>query len=161
VFPIYIPPLRKRKEDIPLLTSHFITNQNKKTGKKIDSVSQSAMRILMDYAWPGNVRELENAIEHAFVLCNRGQIELSDIPVEIRRGGYVSAYAGLPTASGRPRAQRRKMTKETLLELLEECNWNKAEVGRRSGFSRTAIWKYMKKWDIPLKPEAMNRFSEN
>jgi len=66
VFPINMPPLRTRKEDIPILISHFIDILNVKTGKQIKGVSQSTMRILMDYTWPGNVRELENAIEHAF-----------------------------------------------------------------------------------------------
>jgi two-component system response regulator HydG len=75
VFPIHLPPLRKRKDDIPLLVSHFIDIHDKKTGKQIENLSQEAMRIFMDYPWPGNVRELENAIEHAFVLCNKEQIE--------------------------------------------------------------------------------------
>ncbi|MBW2049266.1 MAG: sigma 54-interacting transcriptional regulator, partial [Deltaproteobacteria bacterium] len=88
VFPINIPPLRKRKEDIPLLISHFINLQNEKTGKDIKGLTQSAMRILMDYTWPGNVRELENSIEHAFVLCNGGNIDTFDLPVEIRQFEY-------------------------------------------------------------------------
>jgi two-component system response regulator HydG len=152
VFPIFIPPLRKRKEDIPLLASHFITVQNKKTGKKINGVSQSAMRILMDYTWPGNVRELENAIEHAFVLCNDENIDIFDLPVEIRQIEYHPLE---PKSVGRPLrslSSRKTLSREKLLELLDECGWNKAEVARRVGLSRTAIWKYMKKWDIPLKP---------
>ena len=158
VFPIQLPSLRERHEDVPLLVSHFINKMNRKTRKKIKNLSRSAMRMFMDYPWPGNVRELENAIEHAFVLCNRDQIELSDLPVEIiRRADYGTAHAMPSAASGPPQTQPRKMTKNALLELLEECGWNKAEVGRRSGFSRTAIWKYMKKWDIPLKPEAADR----
>jgi transcriptional regulator of acetoin/glycerol metabolism len=52
---------------------------------------------------------------------------------------------------------RNPLTKETLIDMLEECGWNKAEVGRRAGLSRTAIWKYMKKWDIPLQPEESDR----
>ena len=68
VFPIRIPPLHNRREDIPLLTDHFIHQQNIKTGKEVHSVTPEAMRLLMEYPWPGNVRELENAVEHAFVL---------------------------------------------------------------------------------------------
>jgi len=75
VFPIQLPPLRGHKEDIPLLASHFINRMNKKTAKQIRSMSQPALRLFMDYPWPGNVRELENAIEHAFVLCDRDQID--------------------------------------------------------------------------------------
>ena len=110
------------------------------------------MRRLMDYAWPGNVRELENAIEHAFVLCNNGRIELLDLPIEIRRDDASMGFV-YPEPPDKPRLQnRKKPSKELLLELLEECDWNKAEVGRRVGISRTAIWKYMKKFGIPLKP---------
>lgn len=86
VFPIHLPPLRDRKEDIPFLCSRFIQLQNSKTEKNISGLSTGAMRIFMDYNWPGNVRELENAIEHAFVLCRKDSvIDVFDLPLEIRR----------------------------------------------------------------------------
>jgi len=151
VFPINIPPLRKRKEDIPLLISHFINLQNKKTGKHITGVTQSAMRILMDYTWPGNVRELENSIEHAFVLCNGRNIDTFDLPVEIRQFEYQPAALKANPLKQDRTPSGKKLTREILLETLHRSDWNKAEVGRRVGLSRTAIWKYMKKWDIPLK----------
>ena len=152
VFPIDVPPLRHRKEDIPLLASHFVAQQNKKTEKRIQGLSQTALRLFMDHAWPGNVRELENAIEHAFVLCDEKEIDIFDLPVELRKAKYQPALAA---RTGEPRHERghgRHLTKESLESLLSECNWNKAEVARRVGLSRTAIWKYMKKWGIPLKP---------
>ena len=152
VFPVYLPPLRIRKDDIPLLVSHFIQKQNEKTGKEINGISQHAMRILMDYSWPGNVRELENAVEHAFVLCQEGQIGVADLPVEIRKVDYALFHDEGTYRQSRSSAKPRiKTSKETILKLLDECEWNKAEVGRRIGLSRTAIWKYMKKWNIPLK----------
>ena len=150
VFPIHIPPLRKRREDIPLLASHFIKRQNEKTGKRIKGILPSAMRILMDYNWPGNVRELENAIEHAFVLCVVDQIDVFDLPVEIRQMPYqpvVSRGADLPPNRF---SSSTRLSRDVLIEILRECDWNKAEAGRRLDVSRTAIWKYMKKWDIPL-----------
>ncbi len=147
IFPIHLPLLRERKEDIPLLLGHFIETHNHKTGKRIKGVSQAAMRILMDYHWPGNVRELENAVEHAFVLCEKELIDPFDLPVEIRQFGYSPSLME-NTVLQPPR--RRKLKKAILLDLLEECEWNKAEVARRVGLSRTAIWKYMKKWEIPL-----------
>jgi DNA-binding NtrC family response regulator len=152
VFPIDVPPLRHRKEDIPLLASHFIDRQNKKTDKQIQGLSQTALRLFMDHVWPGNVRELENAIEHAFVLCDEKEIGVFDLPVELRRAKYrPESKAASHEFCDRPR-HRDRLTKENLESLLAECNWNKAEVARRVGLSRTAIWKYMKKWDIPLKP---------
>ncbi len=154
VFPINVPPLRSRKDDIPLLVSHFIKQQNKKTGKNIVELSRAAMQLLMNYAWPGNIRELENAIEHAFVLCSEKQINPTDLPMEIRDINFqrtipVSPYpAQLNTRPGKD------LTREALLDLLDQCGWNKAEVARRLGLSRTAVWKYMKKWEIPLQKEA-------
>jgi len=154
VFPIHIPPLRKRREDIPLLASHFIQRQNEKTGKRIQGILPSAMRILMDYHWPGNVRELENAIEHAFVLCVGDQIDLFDLPVEIRQVPYqTAAFKPRDSLSGRANVNA-ALSRDLLMEILRECDWNKAEAGRRVGVSRTAIWKYMKKWDIPLERPA-------
>ncbi len=154
VFPIHAPPLRTRKEDIPLLVNHFIAVQNKKTGKTIDRASAEAMRILMDYGWPGNVRELENAVEHAFVLCAGSEIQVFDLPVEIRQTEYRlfdHAAAPMTTLSG---PSRKKLTRKALIDLLEDCDWNKAEAARRIDKSRTAVWKYMKKWNIPLqKPD--------
>jgi len=145
VFPINLPALRNRKEDIPLLVNHFVEKFNRQTGKEIAGISEQALRVLFDYLWPGNVRELENAIEHAFVLCRGDEIELFDLPVEVRRFeyNYVSQH--------KPQPARQKLEKEKLLKLLNECNWNKAEVARRVGLSRTAVWKYMKRWGIPLK----------
>jgi transcriptional regulator with PAS, ATPase and Fis domain len=150
VFPILVPSLRERKEDIPLLTSHFVEQQNKKTGKKIESLSKAATQILMDYNWPGNVRELENAIEHAFVLCNNHQIDTFDLPVEIRKTQFEPVVALNITQQRMFAKPGKHVTQPALLELLEACDWNKAEVARRLGVSRTAVWKYMKKWNISL-----------
>jgi PAS domain S-box-containing protein len=151
VFPIRLPTLRERRGDAPLLTMHFISLLNERTGKQIKGVSPSALRALMDYPWPGNVRELENAIEHAFVLCNREQIDVDDLPMEIRQpvdGVSHMKLSAAPWSGGR---KPKKLSKQKLIDLLEACEWNKAEVGRQAGLSRTAIWKYMKKWDIPLR----------
>ncbi len=157
VFPIYVPSLNKRKEDIPLLVNHFIEKQNKNTGKHIQGVAPSAMRLIMDYHWPGNVRELENSIEHAFVLCSRDTININDLPREIRNT-LSSEVDDSEEISSKSRAINRnlankKLSRELLLQVLEECSWNKAKTGRRLGISRTAVWKYMKKWGIPLQKD--------
>jgi transcriptional regulator of acetoin/glycerol metabolism len=105
----------------------------------------------MDHDWPGNVRELENAIEHAFVLCKSDRLEFKDLPIEIRQINRNQSISK-PNTSAKPRNENR-LDRESLLQLLEDCDWNKAEVGRRAGVSRTAIWKYMKKWNIPLQSD--------
>jgi len=148
VFPIHVPPLRKRKEDIHLLIDDCIKRQNKKTNKNIKGVNSDAMRVLMDYNWPGNVRELKNAIEHAFVLCNNDKIAIQDLPVEIRQISKHIHQVPKKNLS----SLKYVLTKESLMELLDGCHWNKAEVARQLNVSRTAVWKYMKKFDIPLQP---------
>jgi PAS domain S-box-containing protein len=150
VFPVFLPPLRRRREDIPLLVRHFIDSFNAKTNKNISGLTHDAMQLLMDYNWPGNVRELENAVEHAFVLCESRWIDIFDLPVEVRQ----MELDPIAMDSGNPAVfkKRRKITRDLLISLLHECQWNKAEVGRRLGKSRTSVWKYMKKFDIPLEP---------
>ncbi len=150
VFPIQLPPLNRRRDDIALLVGHFIRKHNRKTAKQILGVSQATLRILLDYSWPGNVRELENAIEHAFVVCNREQIEPYDLPVELRQARYPRLYKEETSRSVLRPYRRVKITKKELLGILNESDWNKAEAGRRIGISRTAVWKYMKKYRIPL-----------
>lgn len=150
VFPVILPPLRHRKEDIPLLSRHFIGLQNRKTNKNILGIREPALRLMMDYAWPGNVRELENAIEHAFVLRQEGMIDTLDLPVELRRLA-PSASKGSPVQKDIGLARKpSRLTREGLINLLTESGWNKAEAARRAGISRTAVWKKMKTWHIPL-----------
>jgi len=163
VFPIYLPALRERKDDIPLLCNHFIDLFNKKTDKQIKQISQEAMRIFLDYKWPGNVRELENAIEHAFVLCENDIIDVFDLPVEIRQFDYNLHWnkTSAPHPPEEKKVFKPKLSKDMLLNLLHECDWNKAEVARRVGWSRAFIWKNMIKWGIPNKrPNAQREGSE-
>lgn len=155
VFPIFLPPLRDRKEDIPLLVNHFIRLNNEKSGRRVKGLSQAAMKSFLDYIWPGNVRELANAIEHAFVLCADRQIDLDDLPLEIIEMHTAAPATEKEQTAGKlsPARPSAALTREKLLDLLHDSNWNKAEVARRTGLSRASIWKYMKKWDIPLQKE--------
>ena len=142
--------MRERRDDIPLLVHHFIEKGNQREGKAVKRADSQAMKRIIEHPWMGNVRELENAIEHAFVLCEGDEIRLRDLPVEIRDPGQLECY-GTPASAARPSpSPRQNVTREELVRLLEECHWNKAEVARRIDRSRTAVWKYMKKWGIPL-----------
>jgi PAS domain S-box-containing protein len=156
VFPMTMPPLAGRSEDIPQLVQHFINRFTAQTGKLVRGISGEAMKALIAYCWPGNVRELENAIEYAFVVCQTEHIKLEDLPDEIR---YPSVRAEICEARGARvlPAARQHVARDTVTDperlkaLLEACGWNKAEVARRLGLSRTAVWKWMKKHGIPLK----------
>ncbi|MDC0747123.1 sigma-54-dependent transcriptional regulator [Polyangium mundeleinium] len=84
VLPIGIPPLRERREDVPLLVEHFMNRNNARFGTNIRALSPEARRLLLEYGWPGNVRELENTIERAMVLAEKDSIEADDLPERIR-----------------------------------------------------------------------------
>ncbi|MDY0360756.1 MAG: sigma-54-dependent Fis family transcriptional regulator [Desulforegulaceae bacterium] len=143
VFPITIPPLRERKEDIPLLLDFFVKKSSKETKKHIIKADKKSVKALMDYDWPGNVRELENAVSYAFVVAGQEILKKEDFPPET-----IDKFQKekLPFIKN----QKKQLERQNLVSLLEQCNWNKAEAGRKAGLSRTTIWKYMKKWDIPL-----------
>jgi transcriptional regulator with GAF, ATPase, and Fis domain len=155
VFPIYLPPLRARREDIPLLVNHFIKRNNKISGGTVTGMTKAALTIFMEYDWPGNIRELANAVEHAFVLWSGRRIEPEDLPVEVvgQKRWNSQSDQEIPNAGPPRKKDRQALDRERLLAILRESGWNKAEVARQTGFSRAAIWKYMKKWDIPMQIE--------
>jgi PAS domain S-box-containing protein len=159
VFPLKMPALRERVEDLPILVEHFREWFVGKTGKPIHGVAPSAMQAIREYSWPGNIRELENAIEYAFVVCGGSTIELQDLPFEVRDGASGGAARSVPYQTpardwrSNAVARRTVESPEMLRALLEECDWNKSEAGRRLGLSHTAIWKWMKRHGIPLRPD--------
>src|SRR5262245_28601441 len=83
VVPIQIPPLRERKEDIPVLVDHFIQRYNTQFRKRVNEVSADGMKLMMNYSWPGNIRELKNAIERAMILADKERIEVEHLPIRI------------------------------------------------------------------------------
>lgn len=158
VFPIKTLPLREHKNDIPLLSEHFINKYNQQTGKHILGLSQDAWRILLDYCWPGNVRELENAIEHAFVLCQDELIDVFDLPQEVRlvtlREGLCKGLgqAGTNTYAFKPAdldySNQHPSEAEKLKQLLERHNGSRTQAAAELGISRVALWKKLKKHGI-------------
>ena len=143
VFPLSCPPLRERKEDIPIIVQSFIRSNNQKTGKKILGLSPEALEKLSAYRWPGNVRELRNAIEYAFVLCPSGGIGSQHLPPKIS-GTNVECVEPSDLRSSSDNVQE----KEQLLEALRQSKGNQSETARRLGVSRVTIWKRMKKYGI-------------
>jgi transcriptional regulator with GAF, ATPase, and Fis domain len=141
VIPIHLPPLRERRNDIPLLARHFLERFAAAQGKRIVEFSPEAMRLILDYAWPGNVRELENIVEHATVLAKSGRIEALDLP------------AALHTVAVSPGETRAPSTiveheKKLLREALEGCGWNKKEAARRLGISRSTLYDKIRRYRI-------------
>ena len=134
VLEIALPPLRERREDIPLLINHFVTLFNKSYQKSIEGISQDALKIFMIYPWAGNVRELQHAIEHAFVLCNGPTITLEHLPAEIK--DYSPQEA--PPPANRPAIS--SLQPPDILQALVKTGWNKAKAARLLGISRPTLY---------------------
>ena len=144
VIPIYLPPLRARREDVPLLTEAFIQRLQLKTGKSITGISKNAMEFLLAYDWPGNVRELINALEYAFVLCPQEEITCEHLPAKIGVRAEHGADARSTTMPGVAQQEERRK----LIEALQESGGNKTAAARRLGISRVTLWKRLKKHNI-------------
>ena len=142
VIPIRIPPLRERREDIPLLAAHFFRRSQMKSGKQVRGISREAMDQILRHPWPGNVRELRSAFEYALVACKTDMIEPRDLPAEI----FSQPAVCLPgEVSGRSLDE---IKKERLRMALEEAGGNRSEAARILGISRTSVWSQMKRYGL-------------
>ena len=138
---ITLPPLRERKEDIPLLVDHFVSRLNRLRGTDIAGLSPEAMAMLMRHDFPGNVRELENAIEHAFVLCPGGVIEPQHLPENLRFDEQQDDGAGLTL---------RQLEARSIEAALRVNNWNRSATARQLGIHPTTLWRKIKNLNISL-----------
>lgn len=137
-----MPPLRRRKEDIPLLVDQFITRFNRLQQRSIRRVSAEVLSLFMAHDWPGNVRELENAIEHAFVLCQGETIGIGHLPAElIARGPAAGTPSGL-------RSAREALDAQNIRAALERNAGNRLAAARELGVHKTTLFRRMKKLGI-------------
>ncbi|WP_444547978.1 sigma 54-interacting transcriptional regulator [Candidatus Magnetomonas plexicatena] len=126
VVEINLPPLKDRKEDIPLLVEHFLEKFNRDFKKEIHSVSTDVMKAFMHYPWPGNIREMQHAIEHAFVLSNQRTITIDDLPEEFR--DVVSANI------------KQEHEPQIIRIALKNSKWNKSKTARLLGIDRKTLY---------------------
>jgi DNA-binding NtrC family response regulator/ligand-binding sensor domain-containing protein len=143
VFPITIPTLRQRKEDIPLLIDHFVKKYSQKMGKQIDKIPQSVINDLIEYDWPGNVRELENIIERAVILCRGTKFELFDGFNTANIKKTFSNYTGILSLE--------EMEKQYILKILESTGWHvygENGAAKMLGLKPTTLASKMKKLQI-------------
>jgi PAS domain S-box-containing protein len=142
-----MPPLRKRKEDIPLLVDHFVARGNRVQGKSLPGVSPEALSFLMAHDYPGNIRELENIIEHAFVLCAEGQIELRHLPED-----FIS-HVPAKRKRGVMEDTVREVESQTIREALRRNGYNRLAAARELGIHKSTLFRKMKALGIPLPEE--------
>ena len=136
-----IPPLRERKEDIPLLAKHFLQKYSHQTAKRVDHLGPDAVEALKSYDWPGNVRELENAIERAVVLSQSRTLRRADF-----------TFLRPPAADRSPRGSLKEMERNYILEVLEECEWNVTKAAKVLDINRVSLHRIMRRLDLRRAP---------
>lgn len=141
---IYLPELRERREDIPLLIEHFLEKYARENGQEPKRFSNEAMRLLMSYDWPGNVRELQNAIEHALTLSSGPVLTIADLPPHISGAvGRMGASDALGQARTLEEVERRH-----ILRVLEECGGNHTRAAEILGIDRRTLYRKLDKYKI-------------
>ena len=140
VIKLTIPPLRERREDIPLLVEHFIDHFNDAQGKQISHIDPPALALLMRHPFEGNVRELKNVVEHAFVLCTGEILRVEHLPEHLQEEAERGAV--------RPEGALRRAEAEVIREALTRLDFNRAAVARELGMHKTTLWRKMKKLGI-------------
>ncbi len=147
---ITIPPLRERKEDIPLLVNHFIEHFNSLLNREIRGITDASMAALINHEYPGNVRELENAIEHAFVLCRDDRIMPEHLPPIFRRTAVENpANEGIPTL--------KELEARYITEALRRNHDNKAVTARELGIGRSSLYRKIREHGIRETRESRHR----
>ncbi len=146
VVPIHLPPLRERRQDIPLLLNYFLERSNKINGAEIDGCSETAMSVLMNYSYPGNVRELQNLIERVVVLKKKGIIDLEDLPDKIylaeqQEQSHFEIEKGYDTLVS-------NFEKDLILQALQETNGVKSKAAQVLSLNRTTLIEKMKRLGI-------------
>jgi transcriptional regulator with PAS, ATPase and Fis domain len=138
VIPIFVPPLRERKDDIPMLASYFLQKFGQERKKEVISFSPEVMEILLAHSWPGNVRELENVLEHAVIIAKQEKILLKDLPQYL-------LLRPLPTQEF---ATLQDYEKNLISKTLQETNWNKHKAAKRLKINRSTLYGKMKRYGL-------------
>jgi transcriptional regulator with GAF, ATPase, and Fis domain len=153
VFTLFVPPIRERPGDIPLLLKHFCENLEARGYPKNISCSTDALNILMNYHWPGNVRELENAVEHALICAVGGTVMPDSLPEQIRasvmaKNGWARSLAGASTqhdAVFAPVMTGEELERREIKDALARANGNRSMAAKLLGVDRTTLWRRMQR----------------
>ena len=140
-----LPPLRGRKEDIPLLVEHVIKKLNLKKGRNITGISDSALQLFMTYDFPGNIRELENLLEHAFVMCRNGEIGSGHLPVEFRDAVAVPKTSENNISL---RGRFKESEAEIIRDTLKRNHGHRGQTAGELGIDSSTLWRKMKRLGI-------------
>lgn len=150
IFTILLPPLRERKEDIPLLVEYFIDKYNRQLNKKVSTISRFAVNCLENYEWHGNVRDLENAVQSAMILAKENVISLDDLPMRLR--GYPEVTEDIKInqkgLEETVKDMTHKIEKEIILKALQKCDNSKTNTAEYLKVSRKTLFNKMKQYNL-------------
>lgn len=173
VMPVFLPPLRERQADIPLLVEHFLEIFSGQFNKTFERISEEVIDLFMSYSWPGNVRELRHILEHACILSPGSEISLRhmrrDLVDQMRASLFISPTATMPPAgapqpittleqgsvsalfeSGETPPRPRKADRQDVLDALDRCGGNKAKAARQLGIHRATLYRKLKTWGLEV-----------
>ena len=152
VITVQLPPLRERREDIPLLVDHFLRKYSQENNKTFGPVAPEIMRLLVQYDWPGNVRELENIIERAVVLSTSGNLSRELISHEVKPSAPIDKANGAPSMDGKPLCEiMDNFERDVILQMLESVNWSQTEAAEQFGLPLSTLNSKVKRLGIDAK----------
>jgi transcriptional regulator with PAS, ATPase and Fis domain len=152
VIPAHLPPLRERKEDIPVLIDFFIEKFNKKLDRSVKYIDEKVTNLLIQYAWPGNIRELENLVERMILMARGDTIVFADLPSELKTA-IESDSTGLSGIRQKPfkdimKNHMEDIEKQMIISVLEECGNNVTRAAKQLGLSRKGLQLKMMKYKL-------------
>jgi len=145
VFPIELPPLRQRRDDIPLLVEHFLEKHARDAGRRITRVDAPAMEALVAHDWPGNVRELENVVHRTLLVAAGPELKLEDLPSDL---GARDAVAAPHTESAAGPVSLETMEREAIIRALEHNQGNLSDVARQLGIGRSTLYRKLEQYGL-------------
>ena len=150
VFPITLPPLRDRREDIPLLVEHFLDKYARDAGKKVTRVEPRAMEALASHGWPGNVRELENVIHRTLLVVAGLELTLDDLPPNIIAAESRAPAPGAPVevASESGPKSLEDLEREAIVAAMESNRGNLSDVARQLGIGRSTLYRKLEQYGL-------------
>jgi len=146
VMEIILPPLRARKDDVPLLAMAFLKEFSLASGKPVKDFTADALDLLLSYAWPGNVRELRTALEHAVVLCRGDRVSVRDLPHWVRNAASGGSLAPVPVVPGNLTVKEAE--KQLLTRALKETDGNRTLAAKRIGMSRRTLHRKLRAYNL-------------
>ena len=146
---IGVPPLRERREDLPVLVRAFLERYRAKHQRPVEGIEPEAYRRMMAYAWPGNVRELQHALERAVLVARGRELTLSDLPESLQHGGGEGGLGGSIAPSEVPSGSLEEIERASILKALDSTRWNKQAAAALLGLRRPTLYSKMRKHNIP------------